>query len=57
MEILYMLVPLALLFAGGALVVFFKAISAGQFDDMVTPAQRILINDELKGEEETPHDT
>ena len=47
MNILYLLIPLALLLLGGAVWVFFWAVSSGQFDDLDTPAVRIIMdNDE-----------
>ena len=45
MVVLYLLVPLALLFAGGALWVFIVSVKRGQFDDLDTPAVRILFDD------------
>lgn len=45
MDVLYLLVPLALLFAGGALAAFIISVKRGQFDDLDTPAVRILFDD------------
>lgn len=45
MEILYLLVPFALIFAGGALAVFIASVRGGQFDDLDTPPVRILFDD------------
>lgn len=45
MEIIYLLVPLSLLFLALAIYVFFWAIKHEQFDDMQGPAQRILLDD------------
>lgn len=45
MDVLYLLVPLALLFAGGALWAFIVSVKRGQFDDLETPAVRILFDD------------
>ena len=45
MDVLYLLVPLALLFAGGALWVFIVSVKRGPFDDLDTPAVRILFDD------------
>lgn len=47
MNILYFVVPLALLFMGGSIWAFFWAARKGQFDDLDTPAIRLLIDDEL----------
>lgn len=45
MEILFILLPLALLIAGTMLVLFVWAVTTGQFDDLKTPALRILFDD------------
>lgn len=46
MDVLYILVPLALLLSAGAVGVFAWAARSGQFDDLETPAVRILLHDE-----------
>ena len=46
MSILYVLIPLALLILGGAVWFFFWAVGSGQFDDLDTPAVRILMDDD-----------
>ena len=46
MSILYVLIPLALLILGGAVWAFFWAVGNGQFDDLDTPAVRILMDDD-----------
>ncbi len=48
MSILYLLIPLALLLLGGAVWAFFWAVSSGQFDDLDTPAVRIIMDDDEK---------
>ena len=50
MSILYVLIPLALLLLGGAVWAFFWAVSSGQFDDLDTPAVRIVMDDDEKPE-------
>ena len=45
MEILYVLVPLSVVLVTIAIGIFFWAINSAQFDDLDTPAWRIL-NDE-----------
>ena len=45
MEILYVLVPLSIVLVTIAIGIFFWAINSEQFDDLDTPAWRIL-NDE-----------
>ena len=48
MSILYVLIPLALVVLGVAVWAFFWAVGSGQFDDMDTPAMRILLDDDTK---------
>ncbi len=48
MNILYVLIPLALLVLGAAVWAFFWAVGSGQFDDLDTPAMRILLDDDTK---------
>jgi len=48
MSILYVLIPLALLLLGGAVWAFFWAVGNGQFDDLDTPAIRIIMDDDDK---------
>jgi cbb3-type cytochrome oxidase maturation protein len=45
MNILFALVPLSLLLLVAAVAAFFWAVRAGQFDDLETPATRILIDE------------
>ncbi|MGH7615618.1 MAG: cbb3-type cytochrome oxidase assembly protein CcoS [Gemmatimonadaceae bacterium] len=45
MSILYIVVPLALLVVAAAVAAFVWAAQRGQFDDMETPAVRILHDD------------
>lgn len=46
MEIVYVLAPLALILALTAILGFLWAVSKGQYDDLDTPAHRMLIDDE-----------
>lgn len=46
METIFVLLPLALLIAGIAVGFFVWAARSGQFDDLETPALRILFDDE-----------
>ncbi len=48
MSILYLLIPLALLLLGGAVWAFFWAVGSGQFDDLDTPAMRVVMDDDSK---------
>ena len=46
MSVVYLLLPIAILFAAGALVLFIRSVRAGQFDDLDTPAVRMLHEDD-----------
>lgn len=46
METIFVLLPLALLIAAIAVCFFIWAASTGQFDDLETPAVRILFDDD-----------
>ena len=46
MSILYILIPLALLLLGVAVWAFFWAVGSGQFDDLDTPAVRVIMDDD-----------
>ena len=52
MNILYVLIPLALLLLGLAVWAFFWAVGSGQFDDLDTPAMRVVMDDDSKPEED-----
>lgn len=46
MNILFALIPLALVLLAFAIWAFFWAVRSGQFDDLDTPAVKILLDDE-----------
>ncbi|MCB0419378.1 MAG: cbb3-type cytochrome oxidase assembly protein CcoS [Bdellovibrionales bacterium] len=48
MSILAIMIPITLLLAGGFLALFFWAVGQGQFEDLVTPAHELLVEDELE---------
>ena len=52
MSILYLLIPLALLLLGAAVWAFFWAVGSGQFDDLDTPAIRVIMDDDTKPPED-----
>lgn len=56
MSVVYVLLPAALLFAGAAVAVFIWAVRSGQYDDLVTPAHRILPDEEPGSERSEPDD-
>jgi cbb3-type cytochrome oxidase maturation protein len=55
MEVLFLLLPAALVFATIAVAVFIWAARSGQFDDLDTPAIRIL-NEDATAEPGAPAD-
>lgn len=46
MEVLYLLIPVSLVFVGVIAWVFLWAVRSGQFDDMEGPAHQILMDDD-----------
>ena len=46
MTILFLLIPLGMIFLGVAIWGFLWAVRSGQFDDMEGPAHRILMDDD-----------
>ncbi|WP_020680336.1 cbb3-type cytochrome oxidase assembly protein CcoS [Marinobacterium rhizophilum] len=46
MDILYLLIPIAIIFVGCALWAFFWSVNSGQYDDMESPAHSILFDDD-----------
>lgn len=47
MDVLFFLVPTAILVAGVFVGLFIWATRKGQFDDLETPAHKILLDDEI----------
>ena len=47
MEVLYLLIPLSVIFIILALFVWLWAVRSGQFDDLDSPAYRILNDDDI----------
>ena len=59
MTILFLLIPLGMLFLGVAIWAFLWAVRSGQFDDMEGPAHRILMDDDdprIPGRSKTARD-
>ena len=52
MTIIYLLIPLGIVVLVLAVGAFFWAVRSGQFDDMDTPAWRILLDDDSAPPEE-----
>ena len=53
MAVLWIVIPVAFVFAGVAIWAFVWTVRSGQMDDLDTPASRILVEDD----EPTPADT
>jgi cbb3-type cytochrome oxidase maturation protein len=49
MDILYLLIPLSLVFVVIIALVFLWAVKSGQFEDMEGPAHRILMDEDFPG--------
>lgn len=45
MEVLFILVPISLFLAGGALTGFIWAVRKGQYDDLAAPSERLVYED------------
>jgi cbb3-type cytochrome oxidase maturation protein len=56
MNVLYFILPLSFLFAAGIMYVFIRATLSGQWDDLDTPAYRILFDDESVQSKGDPDD-
>lgn len=48
MSVLYVMLPVAVALAGGGIWMFIRAVRGGQFDDLDTPALRLLIDDDTE---------
>jgi cbb3-type cytochrome oxidase maturation protein len=46
MEVIFIILPLALLMAGGFLLAFFWSVHRGQYDDLDTPSHRAVFDDD-----------
>lgn len=54
MSILYLMIPMGILIVIGAIWAFFWAVNSGQFDDLDSPAWRILLDDDTKPPQGNP---
>lgn len=54
MEILYLLVPLSVVFVFLIGAIFWWSLRSGQFEDLEGPAYRILRDDDSIGDEDSP---
>lgn len=55
MQVLYIVLPLAIVMAAAALGAFFWAVQRGQFDDLDTPRYRALFEDPPAGKTPPNH--
>jgi len=46
MDIIYLLIPIAIVLVGFGTAAFFWSVNSGQFDDLESPAHRILYDDD-----------
>lgn len=51
MEVIYLLIPLSLVFLSASVWLFFWAIKSEQYDDLEGPAHRIILDDREKRSE------
>lgn len=56
MEIVYVLIPLSIVLLAVAIGIFFWAVNNGQFEDLESPAWRILRDDEPRSEPKVQSD-
>jgi len=47
MSVIFLLIPLSILFAGAFLMAFIWAVRSGQYEDTCTPSMRLLMEDPL----------
>lgn len=57
MNIIYLLIPLALVLAGIIIWIFFWAVKSDQFEDLEGPAHRILMDDDDTTQKSKKNDT
>ncbi|MFT5735617.1 MAG: cbb3-type cytochrome oxidase maturation protein [Planctomycetota bacterium] len=48
MSVIYIVLPMALVLGGAALGAFLWAVKQGQFDDLDTPAMRVVLEDDVE---------
>lgn len=56
MEVLYLLIPIALVFVAVAIKLFFWAVKSGQYDDLDTEGKRILFDEPKPKKPSNPPD-
>jgi cbb3-type cytochrome oxidase maturation protein len=53
MEIIYFLIPMAMVLVAGIVAGLFWAVKSGQFDDLEGPAHQIIMDEEVYPEKKT----
>ena len=56
MEILYLLIPLSVIFVIGIAALFIWSVNSGQYDDLEGPAHKILMDDDTTPDSTPDHD-
>jgi len=56
MEILFLLIPISFLLLGGIVAAFYWAVSNGQYEDLVGPADRVAYEPDFVSAKTTPED-
>jgi cbb3-type cytochrome oxidase maturation protein len=55
MEVIYLMIPMALILVGIIVWIFFWSVRSGQFDDLEGPAHEILMDDDdTRNKQTTP---
>ena len=49
MSVIFLLIPISIVFAGGFLAAFIWAVRSGQYEDTCTPSMRLLMDDTKPG--------
>jgi cbb3-type cytochrome oxidase maturation protein len=56
MSVIFLLIPLSILFAVAFLLAFIWSVRAGQFEDTTTPSMRVLLDEKVSLKPEPPSD-
>lgn len=57
MEVIYLLIPVAIIIVVAIVVLFFWAVKSDQFEDLEGPAHRIIMDDDKPGSNRSASDT
>jgi cbb3-type cytochrome oxidase maturation protein len=53
MSVIFLLIPLSIVVAGGFLIAFIWAVRSGQYEDTTTPSMRVLTEEQKTGSPKT----